>query len=161
MHRYFPGILYPARLLTRHIISHHERARHRHDALIPLSETFGSQPFNSRVLSQSEHYGRAPRDIQYQRVKIYILILSHLGGFNKRVSVAQVFFYYEADGLERQTFWSLFLRQKIAGNSHNNRRGLKAVCVSVELEQKMIVRGHRGRVIDLYGLDRYSVLAVI
>ena len=81
----FPGILYPARLLTRHIISHHERARHRHDALIPLSETFGSQPFNSRVLSQSEHYARAPRDIQYQRVKIYIFILSHLGGFNKRV----------------------------------------------------------------------------
>ena len=97
---------------------------------------------------------REHRDIQYQRVKIYILILSHLGGFNKRVSVAQVFFYYEADGLERQTFWSLFLRQKIAGNSHNNRRGLKAVCVSVELEQKMIVRGHRGRVVDLYGLGR-------
>ena len=55
---------------------------------------------------------REHRDIQYQRVKIYILILSHLGGFNKRVSVAQMFFTMKRMAWKDKHFDHYFLDKK-------------------------------------------------
>ena len=67
---------------TLHVVPYlfNDRARHRFDAPILLRDII-----NSRVSGQRNLYARAHQDIQYQRVKMYIFILSHLGGFNKRV----------------------------------------------------------------------------
>ena len=51
-------------------------------------------------------------------------------------------------------FAHYFIDKKIGKDSHNNRRGLRQFYVRVELRQKMIVRGHGGRVVDLCDLDR-------
>ena len=73
---------------TLHVVPYlfNDRARHRFDAPILLRDII-----NSRVSGQRNLYARAHQDIRYQRVKMYIFILSHLGGFNKRVQVAQIF----------------------------------------------------------------------
>ena len=83
MHKYFQTF-YTIRNSTRCTISSDDRARHRYDAPILLRDIMASSTsFLEYLVSVSSMHGR--QDIQYQRVKTYIFILSHLGGFNKRV----------------------------------------------------------------------------
>ena len=81
----FPDILYPTRLL--HVVPYlfNDRARHRHDALILLRDIMASSTSILEYLVNVNTMHERLEIIQYQRVKIYIFILSHLGRFNKRV----------------------------------------------------------------------------
>ena len=80
----FPDILYYTQLYTLYHIFRRSRSSPLRCTNTPQRH-YGFQHFNSRVSGQRKLYARAHQDIQYQRVKTYIFILSHLGGFNKRV----------------------------------------------------------------------------
>ena len=62
----FLGILYPARL--PHVVPYlfHDRARHRHDALIPVRDIMASRTYRVSNISHRELHARTHLDIPYQ-----------------------------------------------------------------------------------------------